>query len=220
MHAVVADDNDRLVAVGVDLGLDDGRVGAAAWLSLDGGLWTRVPHEDVVFGGPVEFAQMTGVTVWGPGFVAVGSSATEALEALPNFFRLPFPNEAFAARESDPDVGSRGAVWTSPDGLLWTRVPDAQLPAAVDEDVQLFAVATHEDTLVAVGWRGEAESLDPVVWTSSGGETWSVARDETDALRNPGGQLMADTLSSGSGLVAVGAGGSGSGFNAAVWTFP
>jgi hypothetical protein len=70
---------------------------AAVWTSVDGITWTRVPHDETVFGtggnpptstspGPV----MLSVTAGGPGLVAVG----------------------------------RKAAWTSPDGFTWTRIAD------------------------------------------------------------------------------------------------
>ena len=117
-------------------------------------------------------------------------------------------------------TGLRGAIWTSADGLEWTRVPDERLPDAGEEAVQLVAVATRGPGLVAVGWRAQDDEVDAVVWTSTDGEIWNVASDEGGTLRSPGGQLMADVIAGGSGLVAVGADGSERSLTTAVWTSP
>ena len=80
-----------LVAVG---GIDQR---AAVWTSPDGIEWSRVPHDNEVFGGEVGPSSggsfMSDVTAGGPGLVAVG--------------------------QSEPNA----AVWTSPDGITWSRVP-------------------------------------------------------------------------------------------------
>ncbi len=55
--------------------------------------WSRVPHDETVFGGLEEQINMWSVTVGGPGLVAVGSDGPDA------------------------------AVWTSPDGITWSQVP-------------------------------------------------------------------------------------------------
>ena len=82
--------------------------------------WSRVPHDETVFGGPGK-QSMVDVTVGGPGFVAVGSSESEASES--------------EASESE------AAVWASIDGValglgfLTTRTvfggPDEQLMVSV-----------------------------------------------------------------------------------------
>ena len=62
--------------------------------------------------------------------------------------------------------------------------------------------------------------VDPVVWTSPDGETWSPAVDLEEALRQNGGQAMADVIAAGPGLVAVGGDGTILGVSAAIWTSP
>jgi len=44
---------------------------AAVWTSPDGITWSRVPHDESVFGG-ADSPRMSSVTVGGPGLVAVG----------------------------------------------------------------------------------------------------------------------------------------------------
>ena len=215
-----AADGQRLVAVGHDTGFPAGRVrkAAAVWVSLDSVSWTRVPHDDAVFGDDRSILQMDGVVAGGPGYVAVGVEAGP--EQLVDGIRFPFANEALGRALVNPGGSMRGAIWTSPDGLTWTRVPDAQLPDTGGENLRLHAVTTGGPGLVAVGWRGSAEELNPTVWTSLDGETWSVAADREEALRGQGGQFMADVIAGGPGMIAVGADGVEFGFNTAIWTSP
>ena len=218
-----AADGQRLVAVGHDTGPGTSqgsvRKAAAVWVSLDSVSWTRVPHDDAVFGDSESVVQMDGVVAGGPGFVAVGVEA--GAEQLDEVALLPWPNELLGRRaQVNSDGSMRAAIWTSPDGLAWTRVPDAQLPDTGDEKVRLYEVTTGGPGLVAVGVRVSAEELDAAVWTSPDGETWSVATDLEEALRGQGGQFMADVIAGGPGLIAVGGDGVAFGFNTAIWTSP
>ena len=114
---------------------------AVVWTSPDGITWTRVPHDEEVFGGE-GFQKMSSVTVGGPGLVAVG--------------------------EYELDNTGRALVWNSPDGLSWTRVsydeaifgPDR----ALDADRAITDVATLDSGLVAVG-TGTWTSRDGYIWT-------------------------------------------------------
>ena len=60
-----------LVAVGVS------GEGKAVWTSTDGITWSRVPHDEDVFGGAAGLG-MQSVTVRGQGLVAVGSDGDGA----------------------------------------------------------------------------------------------------------------------------------------------
>jgi hypothetical protein len=167
-----------LVAVGSDGSPKRGGV-AAVWTSPDGINWSRVPHDEAVFGGEDDgyYGQsMDSVTAGGPGLVAVGS-----------------------------DVG-RAAVWTSPDGIAWSRVPHDE---AVFGGAGMSSVTAGGPGLVAVGGN--------LVWTSVDGITWSrIPHDET-VFGGPADIGMRSVISvGGPGLVAVG----GDAGRAAVWTSP
>jgi hypothetical protein len=93
-----------LVAVGQDSPArnSEGKGSAAVWTSVDGFSWSRVPHDEAIFG--TRGAMMFDVTVGGPGLVAVGASF------------------------SDSDA----VVWTSVDGITWSRVTDDEAGAGAD----------------------------------------------------------------------------------------
>ncbi|MGI9610293.1 MAG: hypothetical protein ACR2NL_08350 [Acidimicrobiia bacterium] len=174
-----------LVAVGWDTTLDTHRADAAVWTSVDGLVWSRVPHDESVFGGD-DRQVMYDVTAGGPGLVAVGADGDE-----------PWDNS----------LGQDAAVWTSVDGIVWSRVPH-------DESVfggntpAMFSVTAGGPGLVAVGFSGYSAGLDPAaVWTSVDGIVWSRVPGPV------GNRTFLDVTVAGSGLVAVG-------FGAEVWTSP
>jgi len=103
----------------VAVGRDSGTVGsedygiAAVWTSVDGFTWSRVAHDDAVFGRatglPDDIFNMKAVTAGGPGLVAVGvrGGASDRVTTSGAWIEnLPV-----------------GAVWTSVDGVTWSRVP-------------------------------------------------------------------------------------------------
>ncbi len=163
-----------LVAVGGSHPDDDPPV-AAVWTSADGVTWSRVPHDDAVFGG----AGMNSVTAGGSGLVAVGWS--------------------------DEREHTVAAVWTSPDGVTWSRVPhdDAVFGGAEMNSVTAGGPGLVAVGLERFDVAGE-ENLVAAVWTSPDGVIWSrVPHDETvfGGLRY---QEMLGVTAGGPGLVAVG----------------
>ena len=94
----------------------------------------------------------------------------------------------------------RAAVWTSTDGISWSRV--AHDPEIFGEDGRgMRAVVAGELGLVAVGTD---------VWTSSDGITWSLVQQDVDSFdeARPGdveilGGMQSVTFG-GPGLVGVG----------------
>ncbi|GAG93996.1 unnamed protein product, partial [marine sediment metagenome] len=111
-----------LVAVGSEDGDPTGS-DAAVWISADGVTWARVPHDEAVFGGGGEH-RMVGVTVGDLGLVAVGWTGFD-------------------------QSGWDEAVWTSPDGIDWTVLPQANTPN--NGYVKMWAVTVGASGLVAVG---------------------------------------------------------------------
>jgi hypothetical protein len=159
-------------------------VAAIVWTSPDGIIWSRTPDNETVFDG----ARMNSVTTGGPGLVAVGNEKREG------------------------DEQSKVAVWTSPDGITWSRVPHDN---ADFDGASMVSVVSGAFGLVAVGadWVDERAA----VWTSPDGISWSRVRsDETVFSENT--EMKSVTIG-GPGLVAVGTDWSDGG-SAAVWTSP
>ena len=182
-----------LVAVGsVGSGHDPD---AAVWTSVDGITWSRVPHDEAVFGG-LTGQFMNSVTVGGPGLVAVGQ---------------------------EWDVGA--AVWTSVDGITWSRVPhDEAAFGEIGRRMISVTVAGAGLVAVGSDQKGSdvptGRAHDAAVWTSVDGITWSAVPADERVFGGTGNQRMHSVAVTGAGLVAVGADG---GFydtrsNAAVWT--
>jgi hypothetical protein len=135
---LVAAGESGLVAAGTAAG-GPGPVGQPrAWTSPDGLSWTV--HEDV--------PQFSAIAATGPGFVAVGTE--ELVE-----------NACNAGAVGD----CRAAVWTSVDGITWTRVPHDDAIFGAGADKQMMGDVTALDSgVLAVGTS---------VWYSPDGTIWS-----------------------------------------------
>jgi hypothetical protein len=192
-----------LVAVGSDGGggpwANNSDTDAAVWTSPDGITWSRVPHEEAVFGG-ARSQVMSSVVAGGPGLVAVGWDGQGILD-------------------DSTDVDA--AIWTSVDGDTWSRVPH-------DEEVfggaWIKSVTVGGPGLVAVGTEGPWSVGDAAVWTSADGINWSRVPHDESVFGGADLQTINDVTMGGPGLVAVGSdGGTGPWDNnaaatAAVWT--
>jgi hypothetical protein len=192
-----------LVAVG-SVG-NQGDADAAVWTSLDGETWSRVPHDETTFGG-TGGQWISGVTVFRRGLVAVGSDG-----------RFNDENEASTADgwyEWGEQIGN-AAVWTSVDGLNWSRVLNDRSAFGSSGDQQMASVTAAGPGLVAVGSIGWGDQTNAAVWTSADGFNWTVTvPDHEEILPGTIGHKMSSVIAAGPGLVAVG---SRNG-DAAVWT--
>ncbi len=156
----------QIVGVGSMIVTDDPFTQAAVvWTSPTGSDWTQVPDSPIF-----AKAQMYDVAVGAHGLVAVGSADTTS------------------------QIGTDAAVWTSPDGLTWTRVPSD--PSFVD--AAMNGISATASGFVAVG-QGP---LGAAVWTSADGTAWVRVADQP-AFQNA---TMYGVASDGSGLVAAGYG--------------
>jgi hypothetical protein len=192
-HAIwdVAVGGPGLVAVGVEGWID--REVAAVWASVDGITWTRVPHDETVFGGAGDVI-MSSVTVGGPGLVAVGGQGWWS--------------------EGDGEA----AVWTSVDGITWRRVPHDEAVFGGTGSQRMNSVALGGPGLVAVGSVGSQvdDLVDAAVWTSVDGITWTRVPHDEAVFGGERIQTMESVTAGGPGLVAVG--GDELTGSAAVWT--
>lgn len=189
MHSVVGG-GPGLVAVGIDAAGGDADV--AVWTSAGGDRWTRITHEEAVFGGAGD-QWANSVAVGGPGFVTVGGEGTE---------------ETFDA-----------AAWTSVDGVVWARVDDVTALGGTG-DQWLNTVTGGGPGLVAVGGTGSEGEYDGAAWTSVDGLTWGRVPPDSSAFGGPGDQVLVGATRGGPGLVAVGYDGSIADQDAAVWLSP
>ena len=160
-------------------------------LSLSARSWARAPHDEAVFGGPGRqrlFSVISGET----GLVAVGSD--------------------------QPAADLDAAVWTSSDGIRWSRAPHDEFVLGGSDDQEMYSVAATSWGFVAVGFDGSGGDADAAAWTSSDGRTWSRVRHDEAVFGGVGTQEMWAVAANGAQLVAVGLDRHGSEADAAVWT--
>jgi len=120
---------------------------ALAATSVDGRQWDLAEDDDLAI-EPLDAQQagMRGLTVGGPGVVAVGVTGA-------------------------PDGRPHAAVWLSPYGRDWQRAPDD--PSFIGAWMNAVT-RTDAGLLVAVGGALRATGgVDAAIWTSTDGETWA-----------------------------------------------
>lgn len=186
--SALADFGGDLLAVGYDTA--DGDADAIVWRSRDGMVWDRIPHDEVVFGGDGD-QMMGGVAVIDGGVIVVGSDTSGG----------------------DQDA----AVWTSPDGLSWSRVQPDESVFGGDGDQAMWAVTAGGPGVIAVGLDGSGGDSDAAAWTSPDGVEWSrVAHDEV-VFGGTGDQWAVDVVAGVLGVIAVGSDRTAGYGDAAVW---
>ncbi len=199
----VAAGGPGLVAIGYE----------TVWTSPDGITWTS---SDQAFDG-----QLEAITGGGPGLVLVGDglvytsvdgaewtaaqcpgcSPTGGFDYLAD---VAAGGTGLVAVGNTTDAGDGPAfVWTSPDGLTWTRSP-------LGEVVEMESVTAGGPGFVAVGHS----SAGARVVTSLDGTTWSLVPHDDEVF---GGSLMRNVIAAGDGLVALGEWSWGEG---QAWTSP
>ena len=118
--------------------------GVAVWTSPDGISWSRVPHDEAIFGEAIFDGEsvpvMSSVTAGGPGLVAVGLETDTSL--------------------SEQD----GVVWTSADGITWSRAPHDAAVFGAEGRQGMGSVTAWGRGLVAVGGDGPNLEGDAAVW--------------------------------------------------------
>jgi len=221
-----------LVAVGYE-SVGDNR-DAAVWWSPDGLGWSRLPHDEMVFGGDGQ-QEMVSVVVGGPGMVAVGSDSSGGQPAAAVWVSSDglawsrVPDDGGALSGSDwrwmeavtaggPGLVAVGkadgavAVWVSVDGSAWERVPHDEQLFGDPGTPPMFGVAPGGPGLVAVG----AFNSKAAVWVSADGLVWErLPHDEQlfgcpspgvgeQALQSCGATKMIAVTAGGPGLVAIG----------------
>lgn len=152
----IANGPGGLVVVGVSANGDSSGGDVRAWRSTDGLHWQTAAR---ISGDPN--AEMNAVIGGEPGYVAVGSDGFPGASTL--------------------ESGSSGAaVWTSADGKSWTRVANQ----AGFGGAMMTGIAATATGYVAWGENlpmSGAPAIQPPIWTSIDGRTWTRANGPTFA---------------------------------------
>jgi hypothetical protein len=107
-------------------------------------------------------------------------------------------------RTEAPDGKPRHpTAWTSPDGRVWTRLPDSQAFVSRRSDWEEIVadIVPEGEGFVAVGMeqQGDGSNADAAAWFSLDGRTWTRAK-VTDGT----GRAMAQVVATDHGFVALG----------------
>ena len=238
----VASSDDRYVAVGIDA--SGGDEDAAVWTSPDGVTWSRVRHDEAVFGGDRN-QEMRAVVASGTRFIAVGSDGSGAdidaavwlsqdgltwrriardadtfggsgSQEILDVTLTGFGFVAVGLDQSGPDADA--AVWTSTDAMTWSRVAHDESAFGGERDQIMRAVDAARPGLVAVGEDGSRGDIDAAIWVSDDGLTWKrVAHDEA-VFGGDGFQSIWGVIDAGSVVVGVGVDSPDADQDAEVWT--
>lgn len=202
-------------------------VGSSIWTSPDGISWSEAALDDPIVG------ELRAVTVGGPGLVAVGRfnlglasiyTSTDGMRwSLIAQEGAPEPDldsEITDIVAGGPGLvavghyGSIGAVWTSPDGFEWSRVPrNSAVFGTGREGTELLSVAADDSGFVAVGRITDDDVMG--VWRSSDGRNWSVVPLDPAVLNES--HELTTIVSTEQGFVA---GGAGEDIDAGAWFSP
>jgi class 3 adenylate cyclase len=171
---VEAREGSVFVAVGTDdLG---GDLDAAAWLSRDGVEWSRVPHDEVVFGGSQDQG-LQRVTATASGFMAVGGDSSGG----------------------DHDA----AVWFTDDGVSWVREGRERAFGGESEQHMRDATQMKDGRLVVVGYEGLEGNYDAAAWIGRPGR-WRQVQLPAEVAGGVGHQIMTAVTAFEGGLVVSG----------------
>jgi hypothetical protein len=186
--------------------------GVRMWQSADGAAWSAVAHDlpdssfvTVIPGGPRWIA--VGEMGLPDGTLAAWASPDDktwlqatGMGAQPGVIRgLVATADGFLAAGSVfPDVRSEPAVWTSPDGAEWTRLPLADGPQGLGIDA-----LTQLDGVLTAFVRTES-GIEP--WTSQDGRSWVKASDAAAvfAIGHTRSVRMSIVVAGGPGLIVFG----------------
>ncbi len=173
------------------------------WVSPDTETWTAVDLPDaVVTAGP--FTGPGKVAPGGPGLVAVGVDVYDR-SCFRHATLRPTPSGVDSGLTACDGSTPRGsAVWTSPDGLTWSRVEQQN----AFDGAYMYSVAAGDGILVAVGFDHQAGSQNSsnvagqsVVWISQDGIAWTRLDHDEEVF---GQSVMYDVTYGPNGFLAVG----------------
>jgi photosystem II stability/assembly factor-like uncharacterized protein len=212
----IADNGSRLVAVGVT-GTESPDPASAfgpragVWVSDDDGTtWTRVPHDEAVFGGEGRHLMLS-VIATDFGFVAAGDELWSSPDGW-TWTRLgPMRQVRRMARTPDGYVAvgacDNACAWTSPDGLSWRPAAITYDTATEPDTTGMFDVAVGPAGLVAVGSQGLMSDMnwDAAVWLAEKEGEWSWVQGGAGVFAKSFQQELQGVTVVADRLVAVGA---------------
>ena len=146
MNSVIAG-GPGLIAVGWDFNRERFEGNAVVWTSVDGTSWEHVAAQGTEFSG----GEMYDIAPYMGGYVAVGTDRD----------RMFTWTRGCTSSDECPE-----AAWTSPDGIVWTRVDS---DAFVLDWSTMYSVATSGTQIIAVGSQDHT-----AIWTYDPDTKWAL----------------------------------------------
>jgi hypothetical protein len=146
-----------LVAVG-----EDG-AGAAVWTSVDGFDWVQVSDDEAIFSATYGSDSAPDSQVYQPPPAGADLAMNEVIAVGQGLVAVGGPTYKYRG-PSDGVLGA--AVWTSPDGITWSRVPHDTAVFGGTGENGILSVTTAGSSLVAVGSHQHSIEIDAnaAVW--------------------------------------------------------
>ena len=230
MNAVVGFDGQFVAGGFADDPLHEAAF-AAAWRSSDGLTWTRDDDKGVFDGGRIWAMATRGDTIvavgtngddiYGPAgaWLWTATSGWEKAQILPDDGGAMAavtvgPNGFIAVGKDAKDLGA--AVWTSPDGKVWTAVADQPSFHYYLLPLRMQSIVATPDGYLVGGWRSDVGKGSGVVWRSADGQTWSDPEWQTTFS---GGQITGVAVTDNRAII-VGRTGYPDWNRATIWTRP
>ena len=137
-----------------------------------------------------------------------GRVGTAVMQPVVGLFAMTETESGLVAVGFDPgeeDFRQNGVIFTSDDGLTWTRLAEDD-PALNLGAILIYGVAEGGPGLVAVGMGCEDDTepcaAHPTVWTSADGTAWSRTPADPEVFAESG--AMFDVIATDDGVVVVG----------------
>jgi hypothetical protein len=223
------------VAVGIR-NATEGSQDGIAWTSEDGRSWRRVAQPSGFNGAWLTDVATSADTIVVIGQIDPNSGPTKTWVSKDAVHWTTTPSSAaikgvmravshvqdgwISAGFVPTDSGGDPALWTSADGLRWTRI---NLVRPADSgSVEAFDVAESQAGLVAVGADGSPDSSDSMglIWFSPDGRSWQPIATGNVFAGQSGGNGVAAVAAASDRLVVVGGTGSPDAVIAAAWISP
>jgi hypothetical protein len=117
-------------------------------------------------------------------------------------------------------VDGRFALWSSTNGRTWSELAGAEKVIDASPGGRVNALLASGDLVFAAGSMQPGASPQAALWSTSDGLNWHLVSSAAPSFSGPGGRIIYSLAPLDTGLVAVGAINTGTGWEPASWISP